>query len=189
MPGRKVVKFPEKGLLSRTAPVRKVDEGIRRLAKDMLDTMYLAEGVGLSANQIGIPKRIAVMNPTGRKADELVLVNPNIIKKEGEAVIQEGCLSMPGISSEVKRAYKIEVKFLDLEGSEKLLSAEGLAARIVQHEIDHLNGRLFVDRLSLIKRKKLIKKYQHMITERILPNPNTTKSKINPKSQIQNFGF
>jgi len=157
---RKVTKFPEKVLLNKTAKVRKVGPELKALARDMFDTMYINEGVGLSANQVGIGKRIAVINPTGRTADEFVMVNPEIIKKEGTDKMEEGCLSMPGVSSEVKRAMAIKVKFLDLEGNTKTLRLEGLPARIVQHELDHLNGNLFIHRISHLKRSQLIKKYK-----------------------------
>lgn len=157
---RKVTKFPEKVLLNKTAKVKKVDPDLITLAGDMFDTMYVNEGVGLSANQVGIGKRIAVINPTGKKKDELVMINPEITRKEGTDKMEEGCLSMPGVCSEVKRAMAIEVRFLDLEGSAKTLRLEGLPARIVQHELDHLNGHLFIHRVSPLKRSQLIKKYK-----------------------------
>ena len=159
---RSVTKFPEKVLLNKTASVKKIDEGLKALIKDMLDTMYLNDGVGLSANQVGVDIRIAVMNPTGKSGGEIVMINPEITKMEGTASVEEGCLSMPGVSAEVKRALKIEVKFQDMEGRRVRLALEGLPARIVQHELDHLNGHLFIDRVPLLKRKGLVMKYNKL---------------------------
>ena len=155
---KKIIKFPEKILLNKTEPVKNIDDSLKAFIEDMFDTMYFNDGVGLSANQVGVPKRIAVMNPSGKKEDALVLINPDIIKKKGCSKAAEGCLSLPGISSDVKRSSQIEVKFMDLEGGAKHLKLEGLSARIVQHEVDHLNGFLFVDRINFLKRKLLLKK-------------------------------
>ena len=156
----KIVKYPDKVLKCKAITLEDIDASlIKVLAKDMFDTMYLNDGVGLAANQIGISKQIAVMNPTGSKQDEIVLINPEITKKRGMSKMEEGCLSLPGISSEVKRANEVEVKFMDLEGNYKHLKLKGLPARIVQHELDHLNGFLFVDRLNFLKRKTLLKKF------------------------------
>jgi len=159
---RKIVKFPEKVLLNKVSPVAGIDDEIKILVKDMLETMYLTDGVGLSANQVGVSKEVAVMNPTGKKEDELILINPVIVKKSGTAKMEEGCLSMPGISAEVKRAVAIEVKFLDLKGKPVRLKLKGLPARIIQHELDHLSGFLFVDRIPFFKRKSLLKTFKRI---------------------------
>jgi len=106
--------------------------------------------------------KIAVMNPTGKRGGEIVMINPEITKREGTASMEEGCLSMPGVSAEVKRALRVEVEFQDVEGGRVRMALEGLPARIVQHELDHLNGRLFIDRVPLLKRKGLVKKYNEL---------------------------
>jgi len=162
MSTREVTKYPESVLLKKTSIVSTIDGELKSLVKDMFETMYVTQGVGLSANQIGIPKRIAVMNHTGNKEDELVLINPAILRREGSSKMEEGCLSMPGVNFDVKRAEMIEVEFLDLGGNKVRLRMEGLPARIVQHEIDHLNGNVFIDRIPLLKRKSLIKKYNRL---------------------------
>jgi peptide deformylase len=157
MPVRKITEYPEKVLRNKTQPIDDIDEEVRKLVKDMFETMYLNNGVGLSANQIGVPKRIAVINPTGKKEDELVLINPEIVTRRGTEKMEEGCLSLPGINGEVKRAEEIEVTFLDLNGKECRMKFAGLNARIVQHELDHLNGLLFVNRMGLFKGKHLLR--------------------------------
>ena len=155
---RKILEFPAKILREKASLVMSVDDDLRVLAKDMLDTMYVNNGVGLSANQIGVSKRIAVMNPTGRKSDELVLINPEITDRKGAATAEEGCLSIPGISAEVKRADEIEISFMGLNGKNNQIRLKGLSARILQHELDHSNGLLFINRVGFLKRKSLLKK-------------------------------
>lgn len=152
MPVKKLVEIPEKVLRQKTARVSAIDQGVKELARDMFDTMYLNNGVGLSANQIGISKRIAVMNPTGKKEDEIVLINPKITGKSGSDVMEEGCLSIPGASGKVKRALEVRVEYTDIGGRTIKATFKGLSARIVQHELDHLNGFLFIDRLNFFRR-------------------------------------
>jgi len=155
---KRITKFPEKVLLNKTKPISNVDDDLKILIKDMFETMYLSNGVGLAANQIGLTKRVAVMNPTGEKKDELVLINPQIIKKIGNISMEEGCLSVPGLNAEVKRASEVEVEYMDLSGKQIRTNFKGLSAIIVQHEIDHLDGLLFINRLGFLKRTSLLKK-------------------------------
>jgi len=132
-------------LRKKAAPIDKISKRHRKLAKDMLDTMYNARGVGLAAPQIGISERMVVID-IGE--DPMVLVNPSIITKEGEIKEVEGCLSVPGRSEYVCRAAKVRVKFTDISGKRHTITAEELLARAMQHEIDHLDGILFIDYLS-----------------------------------------
>ncbi len=152
-----IVKYPDPILKQKTQPVGQIDEGIRRLIADMAETMYSAPGVGLAAPQVGSNRRIAVLDVT--KADEprslIVLINPEIVAAEGECTWEEGCLSIPDCNEEVKRQKKVCVRFQNLDGEEKTLVGEDLLGVALQHEIDHLDGILFIDRLSRIKRDLL----------------------------------
>lgn len=151
--------FPDEALRKKALPVVKVTEEDRRLIKDMIETMYVADGAGLSATQTGVGKRIFVANPSGEKGKELIVINPRIVGKSGKEKLAEGCLSLPGLSAEVKRYKKIAVRVCDVEGRESLIHAEGLLARIFQHEIDHLDGILFIDRIGFLKRRGLLRKF------------------------------
>jgi len=152
--------FPEDVLRKKTLPVVKITPEEHRLIQDMIETMYVGDGVGLAANQVGVGKRIFVANPTGEKGKELIVINPRIVNKSGKEKLVEGCLSLPGLSAEVKRFKRLVVKVQDMEGRENLIHAEGLLARIFQHEIDHLDGLLFIDRLGVIKRRGLLRKFR-----------------------------
>ena len=148
-------------ILTRKAePVEKVDEEIVRLARDMVETVHAAPGVGLAAPQVGVGKRLIVVDlSVGADKDQLlVLANPEIVSKEGEDVCEEGCLSVPEIRENVARPYKVVVRGLDLEGREIEVVAEEMLSRALCHEIDHLDGILFVDRLSPLKRALIRKK-------------------------------
>jgi len=137
-------------------PIADLDEEIQNLAERMLHTMYNADGVGLAAPQVGVLKRLFVVGlPNG---EELIIVNPEIREKEGEIVDEEGCLSIPGLRAQVARAGRVFLVGFDLEGRELEIEADGLLARIFQHEIDHLNGVLFIDRLSPARRALIAKK-------------------------------
>lgn len=138
----------------------KFDDNLKELVKDMAETMYDAPGVGLAAPQIGVPLQLAVIDITPKdKPNELiVLANPKIIKGEGEEVDEEGCLSVVDYSSNVKRYTKIWVEAQDIEGNPLKFEAEDFYARVIQHELDHLNGKLFIDRISSLKRSLYIKK-------------------------------
>lgn len=151
-----VVKFPDKVLATKAAEVRQITDVDRKLVRDMIDTMYAEEGVGLAANQIGILKRIFVASADQVRGKELVFFNPKIVRKEGHIKEFEGCLSVPEFYEPVKRFKTVWIEGMTLEGKQVQMKGEGLLSRIFQHEIDHLNGILFIDRLGLLK-SKLVK--------------------------------
>ncbi|GAB4140385.1 MAG: peptide deformylase [Planctomycetota bacterium] len=146
-----VVIYPDPALRRGGEEVKEFGESLRTLAAGMLEAMYAQGGVGLAAPQVAVPKKLLVLNPKGSKEDrtgEMVLVNPRIRRRKGYEWGDEGCLSFPGIQAEVERSQKITVEYRDLSGEPVELRAEGWLARIVQHEMDHLEGVLFVDRLT-----------------------------------------
>lgn len=146
----KLEKYGSPVLREKALPVTKVDDEIRELVKNMIETMYAEGGVGLAAPQVGVSKRIIVVDT--EEQGTIVLINPTIIKREGETKEEEGCLSVPGISSPVKRSSFVTVEALDLEENKIRISQEGFLAIALQHEIDHLEGYLFIDRLSPARR-------------------------------------
>ena len=152
-----VVKFPDKVLKTKTREVSKITNEERKLVKDMIDTMYAEKGVGLAANQVGVSKQIFVASVNQVKGQELIFFNPKILRKEGVIKEFEGCLSVPEFYEPVHRAKKVWIKAMTLDGQSVEVKSEGFLARIFQHEIDHLNGILFIDRLGLFK-SRLIKK-------------------------------
>jgi peptide deformylase len=154
----KVVKFPDPVLKTKSNDVLHVTDEVRKLAKDMIDTMYAEHGVGLAANQVGILLQIFVASADQVRGKELVFLNPKIIKKEGVIKEFEGCLSVPELYEPVKRAKKVTMRAMTLGGEVVEITATGLLSRIFQHEVDHLNGILFVDRLGLLKSKAAQKK-------------------------------
>ena len=153
----KIVEYPEPILSKKCEQVETIDQSIRTLAKDMAETMYDAPGVGLAAPQVGINKRLIVLDPNAGLKDQpsllLSLINPEIIASDGKVESEEGCLSIPGLKETINRFEKISVKALDLEGKEVKIEADNFLAIILQHEIDHLNGILFIDHLSRLKQK------------------------------------
>ena len=157
-----VLKFPNKVLATKAEEVATITEVERKLVRDMIETMYAEEGVGLAANQIGVLKQIFVASPDQVRGNEIVLFNPKILKKEGQVKEFEGCLSVPEFYEPVKRFKTVWVQAMTLEGLPTQMKGQGLLSRIFQHEIDHLNGILFIDRLGLLKsrltKKKLSKK-------------------------------
>ncbi len=155
-----ILKFPDPRLRARAKPVAKVDDAVRRLADDMLETMYDAPGIGLAAVQVGVPKQVIVVDVSEERNRPLVLINPEVVSAEGEEEMEEGCLSVPGFYEKVKRAEKVKVKALDREGRPLELELDGLLAVCVQHEIDHLHGKLFVDYLSRLKRERIRRKLE-----------------------------
>jgi peptide deformylase len=155
---RQILHFPDPRLRKKASPVTEVNDDIRQLADDMLETMYDAPGIGLAANQINIQKRIIVIDTSEDGSDPLVLINPEIIKKAGEREHQEGCLSVPEEYELVTRADTVTVKALDRNGDSFELDADELLATCIQHEIDHLDGKLFVDYLSGLKRQRIKKR-------------------------------
>lgn len=159
---RPIIKLPDPRLKLVSEPIVSVTDEIRALADDMLDTMYDAPGIGLAAIQIAIPHRLVVIDLARKEesAKPMVLVNPRIIAQSDEmSVYEEGCLSIPDYYEEVERPARVTVSFLDREGRECTLEADGLLATCLQHEIDHLNGVLFIDHLSKLKRDRVVKKF------------------------------
>ncbi len=159
---RPILILPDARLRAVADHIVEVDEEIQALAKDMLDTMYDAPGIGLAAPQIGVMKRIVVMDlaPEGEPADPLVMINPEITKFGDEIqVTEEGCLSIPELYYEVERPSTVTVQYTDLEGKEVTKDAEGKLAVCIQHELDHLDGVLYIDYLSRLKRDRVIKKF------------------------------
>lgn len=157
---RQVLHYPDPRLRRRAAAVERVDHQIRTLIDDMVDTMYQAPGIGLAAPQIDVAKRIVVIDISAAKSELLVLVNPDITYRQGEQTLEEGCLSVPGIYDSVTRAECIKVRALDRHGKPFELETSGLLATCIQHEIDHLEGKLFVDYLSRLKQQRIRKKMQ-----------------------------
>ncbi len=163
---RDIVIYPAEVLKERAEEVREFNQEVRDLVNDLFETMYRKGGVGLAANQIGVLKRVLVIDLHSRTEkqgkEQLVLINPEIISQEGEVVKEEGCLSLPGLYRKVKRAAYVKVKAQNVEGEEFELEAEGLLARALQHEIDHLNGIVFIDRLSPIQKRLALEKYRKL---------------------------
>ena len=143
-----ILEFPDPRLRKKAAPVDAVDDELRALIDDMFETMYAAPGIGLAATQVDVHRRLLVADVSSDKDDPHVFINPEILEKDGVAVTEEGCLSVPGYYEEVERAEHIRVRYLDRDGREREGEFEGLLAICVQHEIDHLDGKLFVDYLS-----------------------------------------
>ena len=146
--------YPEEILRQRAEPITEIDEEVVKLVDHMTETMYSAPGIGLAATQVGVAKQVLVVDIAPRRPESelIVLINPEIVAAEGEVIFEEGCLSVPDYQAEVKRHEKITVRGLNLKGEEVEIEAEGLLAVVLQHEIDHLNGKLFIDRLSKLKR-------------------------------------
>jgi len=156
----RILEFPDPRLRTKAAPVEVVDDALRALIDDMFETMYAAPGIGLAATQVDVHKRLLVADVSAEKTDPHVLINPRILEKDGVAVTEEGCLSVPGYYEEVERANHIRVAFLDRDGNETEMEAEGLLAVCIQHEMDHLEGKLFVDYLSEAKRSRIRKRLE-----------------------------
>ncbi len=163
---REIRIYPDEVLKKEAFPVDEFNAELKELVDDMFETMYKRKGVGLAANQVGVLKRVFILDLNAGKEKEgqekLVFVNPEIIHMEGEVVAEEGCLSLPGLWKKVKRASKVVVKAQDLEGKEFQLQAEGLLARAIQHELDHLNGIVFIERLSPLQRRLALEKYKKL---------------------------
>ena len=154
--------LPDPLLRQQSKPIEQVDAEITRLADDMLDTMYDAPGIGLAAIQIGVPRRMLVIDVAreGEEKQPLVFINPEIVASSDErSVYEEGCLSIPDYYAEVERPATVSVKYLDRDGKEQTVEADSLLATCLQHEIDHLNGVLFIDHISRLKREMVVKKF------------------------------
>lgn len=154
----KIIYLPDPVLRNPAAPVTVFDDALLVLIADMFETMYAANGIGLAAPQIAISKRIAVIDVIGDKTQQLVLVNPEITHTEGEELMQEGCLSVPSAFDSVMRSIKVTLRAQDGHGKEYQITIDGLLAHAIQHEVDHLNGKLFVDHLSSLKRERALDK-------------------------------
>ncbi|GBG03206.1 peptide deformylase [Azospira sp. I13] len=150
-----ILRYPDPRLAKVAAPVEKVDDGIRTLARNMAETMYEAPGIGLAATQVNVHKQVIVIDVSETKDDLLVLINPQITHRDGLQVGEEGCLSVPGIYDKVERAEHVTVRFLDMDGQPRTLEADGLLAVCIQHELDHLQGKVFVDYLSQLKQGRI----------------------------------
>jgi len=155
-----VLHFPDTRLRKQAAPVEIIDTEIKILAADMLETMYAEGGIGLAATQVNVRKRVVVIDLSEQHDNPMCLINPEIIKSVGTEQMQEGCLSVPGYFDLVERAEKVTLRYLNLDGESIEVDADGLLAVCVQHEIDHLNGKLFIDYLSPLKRQRLRKKLE-----------------------------
>jgi len=155
-----ILEFPDERLRKKAAVVKTVDDKIKKLVDDMLETMYESKGVGLAATQVDVHQRIIVIDVSEEKDDPLFLINPEILEKDGIKESEEGCLSVPGFYEKVNRAEHVRVKALNREGKPFEFEARDLLAVCVQHEIDHLNGKLFVDYISSLKRQRIKKKLE-----------------------------
>ena len=155
-----ILHFPDPRLRTVAQPVEEFDDNLRQLVSDMFETMYEAPGIGLAATQVDVHRRLLVADVSPDKSEPHVLINPEIIEKDGVTQSDEGCLSVPGYYEAVRRAEHIRVRFLDREGEQQEMEAEGLLAICIQHEMDHLDGKLFVDYLSEAKRQRIRKKLE-----------------------------
>lgn len=155
-----ILHYPDPRLRNKAQPVKRVDGALRKLVDDMFETMYEAPGIGLAATQVNVDKRVLVIDVSDDKDQPLCLINPEILEQVGVESTDEGCLSVPGVFETVKRAEHVKVRALDRGGEIFEMEAEGLLAVCIQHEIDHLDGKLFVDYLSSLKRQRIRKKLE-----------------------------
>lgn len=153
-----VLHYPDPRLRNKAQPVADIDASVRRLAGDMLETMYAEHGIGLAAIQVNVQQRVVVVDLSAQQNEPMTLVNPEVLEKTGAGEMEEGCLSVPDFSGLVRRAERIKYRYQDLDGKETQAWADGLLAVCIQHEIDHLDGRLFIDYLSALKVQRLRKK-------------------------------
>jgi peptide deformylase len=157
-----ILHFPDPRLRQKAAPVAEVDDSIRTLVDDMFETMYEAPGIGLAAVQVNVLKRVIVIDISEDKSQPQCFINPELVESHGHEKMDEGCLSVPGIYEPVTRAKDIRVRYLDRDGKQQELEVDGLLAVCIQHEMDHLDGKLFVDYLSEMKRNRIRKKLEKM---------------------------
>ncbi|HSD42934.1 MAG TPA: peptide deformylase [Burkholderiales bacterium] len=155
-----ILRYPDPRLEKIAQPVDRVDDSIRQLVRDMAETMYAAPGIGLAATQVDVHKRVIVLDVSDTRDQLLVLINPEILVREGEQECEEGCLSVPGVYDVVSRAEKVKVRALNRDGQPFELAAEGLLAVCIQHEMDHLEGKVFVEYLSRLKQSRIRAKMQ-----------------------------
>ena len=157
---RSILEFPDPRLRTRAQPVTRFDADLHRVVDDMLETMYAAPGIGLAATQVDVHQRLVVIDVSAEHNDPLILINPEILIREGEIATEEGCLSVPGYFDEVKRASRIRVRAQDRDGNFFERDCEDILAVCVQHEMDHIDGKLFVDYISSLKRERVRKKLE-----------------------------
>ncbi len=163
-----IIKLPDRKLRLVSAPIERIDDDLRRFADEMLATMYDAPGIGLAAIQVGVPRRMIVLDVAQREDesaphDPMVMINPEILRYSDDTVVrEEGCLSIPEYYAEVERPASLRVRFLDRDGKRQELDAGGVLATCIQHEVDHLDGRLFIDHLSKLKRDMVIRKFSKL---------------------------
>ena len=155
MPLLPILRFPDPRLKTVASEVVNIDESIRALVRDMAETMYEAPGIGLAATQVNVHKRVVVIDVSEARDGLLVLINPRLVEQSGSQVCEEGCLSVPGIYDKVERAERVVVDYLDLDGKPQSISADGLLAVCLQHEIEHLDGHVFVEHLSQLKQVRI----------------------------------
>lgn len=164
-----ILHFPDPRLRKHAVPVENVDDEVRRLVDDMLETMYDAPGIGLAATQVNVQRQVIVIDVSENRQEPLILINPEILAREGEEEMEEGCLSVPGYYETVRRADRVRVRALNRDGEPFELDADGLLAVCIQHEMDHLDGKLFVDYLSPLKRSRIQKKLEKLARQGNLP--------------------
>ena len=174
---RTILEFPDPRLRTRAQPVTRFDAGLHKVIEDMLETMYAAPGIGLAATQVDVHQRLVVIDISADRSDPLILINPQILAREGETATEEGCLSVPGYFDEVKRASRIRVRAQDRDGNVFERDCEELLAVCVQHEMDHIDGRLFVDYLSNLKRERVRKKLEKERKERTARAPSAPRER------------
>ncbi len=173
-----ILHFPNPRLRLKARPVTQVDDQVRQVVKDMFETMYKAPGIGLAATQVNIQLEVIVMDVSEDKDQPLCLINPIIIESDGTEEMQEGCLSVPGFYENVVRAEKVKIQALNENGGSFELDADGLLAVCIQHEMDHLQGKLFVDYLSPLKRQRIKKKLTKLEKSGDLPNSSNSSHAI-----------
>ncbi len=156
MPLLSILRYPDPRLHKRAARVATVSDGIRKLIKDMADTMYAAPGIGLAATQVDVHLRVIVIDVSEKRDQLRVFINPEIVAASGDADLEEGCLSVPGVYEKVRRAERVTVRALDAAGEPFVLDADGLLAVCIQHEMDHLEGKVFVEKLSRLKQSRIL---------------------------------
>ena len=171
-----ILHFPDPRLRNMAQPVEQVDDEVRQLVDDMFETMYAAPGIGLAATQVNVAKRIVVIDISEEKDQPLCLINPEILELDGVEEMEEGCLSVPGVFERVQRAERIRVAAQDRNGDSCELDVDGLLAVCIQHEIDHLDGKLFVDYLSQLKRTRIRKKLEK--EQRQSPQPVASGARV-----------
>jgi peptide deformylase len=162
MAPREIILLPDKRLRLKSEPVGKITAEIKKLVEEMFGAMYAAPGIGLAAIQVGVPKRVVTMDLSKKEGEQApqVFINPEITWASDEkSVYEEGCLSIPEVHEDVERSAKVRIKYLDLDGKPREAEADGLFATCIQHEVDHLNGKLFIDHISKLKRDRIVKKF------------------------------